>query len=437
MFQVAVIADDFTSVTDCTISFAAHGLTTAALISVPEGEYPPSQVIGLNTDSRVIAPQIAYERNKAAAEQLRRQGCRHLYKSVDSTLRGNLGAEIDGVMDGCGASLALVAPAFPHYGRTTVNGFHYLNGNLLENSPIARDPSCPAKESEIAKILRTQSGRKSALLPLDIVRGDDQSFLEAVRSMQSDGYELLIADAETEDDLGRVAKLAAVLENALVVGSTGLVRHMAACWSSGNDAEGIPFQKTDKNIIVAAASVSPVTAGQVEQLLLTNQAARCLVPPDVIAFGDVGEYEELAAAILESGQDLVLQVDSSPKARKRSSQAGKLAGVTDTEVGARIVKALARITAGLLSNGLSEAVVMTGGDMAQAVLQEFGSGGMELYGEVEPGIPIGRLMGDNQYLAVTKAGAFGTPQALLTACAMLRQRSESTLLKNHAGEEKY
>ena len=420
MYHTAVIADDFTSVTDCTIAFTNRGLSTAALTCVPEGTPPQAQVLGLNTDSRTVEPKVAYERNRKAALLLKQAGCQFIYKSVDSTLRGNLGAEIDGVMDGLELPIALVAPAFPHYGRTTLEGVHYLNGARLEDSPIARDPACPAKESEIRKILAAQSGRKGACLGLDVVRGTTEGFAAAVAKLQAEGYAFLIPDVETEEDLARIAGHSAALGRCLVVGSTGLSRHMAQQWCDGSEAGGNAVPTTDKPILVAAASVSPVTAGQVEQLLEEGGAARCLISPTQAAFGNMSGYAARAEEILKAGKDLVLQVDSSPEARQESEQAAQKAGLSRSQTAERIAAAMSSLTRDLLSSGLSEGAVLTGGDMAQAVLDIFGSPGMELYGEVEPGIPLGRLMGEGNYLAVTKAGAFGTPQAICTARRLLK-----------------
>jgi uncharacterized protein YgbK (DUF1537 family) len=65
-------------------------------------------------------------------------------------------------------------------------------------------------------------------------------------------------------------------------------------------------------------------------------------------------------------------------------------------------------------------LVMTGGDTARAVCRHLGATGVELISEVEPGVPLGRLVGRTQLLAVTKAGAFGSEQALLRAVDQLK-----------------
>lgn len=419
MYDTAVIADDFTSVTDCTIPFACRGLSTAALIAVPRGALPEARVLGVNTDSRTALPRDAYRRSREAAERLREAGVRHVYKSVDSTLRGNLGAEIDGVMDGLGFSLALVAPAFPHYGRTTAGGIHYLNGLRLEETALARDPACPARESDLARILAAQSRRRPACLGTEAVRGGPDRFLRELEALRAGGYGLVVLDAETEEDLERIARHAAGT-GCLVVGSTGLARHMAGPWCEDAQPRVSPPPGTGKPVIVAAASVSPVTAAQADRLLAEGNAGRVLICPRQAAFAAADVYAAEAEAILASGRDLILQVDASPRARQASEEAARAAGLSQSAVGGRIAAAISGLARDLLRRGLSDGIIMTGGDMAQAVLRDFDCPGMELWGEVEPGIPAGRLMGPAPYRAVTKAGAFGTEDALCAARRWIR-----------------
>ena len=430
MDQIAILADDFTSVTDCTIPFAGRGLSTAALLEVPQGAFPPVQVLGLNTDSRALLPQDAYRRNLQAAQRLREGGYQRVYKSVDSTLRGNLGAELDGVLDGLGKAVALIAPAFPHYGRTTIGGVHYLNGARLEDSPIARDPACPAKESEIIKILGRQSRRKAARLGLESIRAPHAQFAEAVGALHAQGVGLIVLDAETEGDLEQIARHAALMEPCLVVGSTGLSRHLPEQWCLKKQAENTSHPTTQKPIIVAAASVSPITSGQVAALVEEGGAERCLVSPDEAALGNLASLLTRGEAVLHRGVDLVLQVDASPQARERSQRAAREAGLSSNQMGERIVAALSALVEKWISQGLTEGVVLTGGDMAQALLQRCNSPGISLYGEVEPGIPAGWLMGRYRCLAVTKAGAFGTPRALCAARRFLKAGSQVPL-ENH------
>jgi len=66
-------------------------------------------------------------------------------------------------------------------------------------------------------------------------------------------------------------------------------------------------------------------------------------------------------------------------------------------------------------------VVLTGGQTARLTCQALGVRAIDLLGEVQPGIPVGRLIGGmwHDALVVTKAGGFGGPSALLDALRLV------------------
>ena len=55
-----------------------------------------------------------------------------------------------------------------------------------------------------------------------------------------------------------------------------------------------------------------------------------------------------------------------------------------------------------------------------------GATGLRVDDELEPGVPIGRLLGPRPYRVVTKAGGFGSPDVLRTACEALAGSRRST-----------
>ena len=83
------------------------------------------------------------------------------------------------------------------------------------------------------------------------------------------------------------------------------------------------------------------------------------------------------------------------------------------------VEALAEAVDGLSEEGLFDALVLTGGETAVGVARRLGAVGIRLEGEVEPGIPVGFLIGPRPYRVVTKAGAFGEPGTLVGAVETL------------------
>jgi uncharacterized protein YgbK (DUF1537 family) len=73
-------------------------------------------------------------------------------------------------------------------------------------------------------------------------------------------------------------------------------------------------------------------------------------------------------------------------------------------------------------------LILTGGATARMVCAQLGASGIQLLGEVQPGLPVGRLTGGlwDGVTVLTKAGAFGPPDALLDALRALGPSSLDT-----------
>jgi len=156
----AVIADDLTGAGDAGVQFAAAGMRTRTL----RGDWMPAHLAGaevvvVDTASRGLTAAEAYRRVRAAAERLQEAAVQLVYKKVDSTLRGPLGAEIDAVMDVCRPTMALVCPAYPAQGRTLVDGVLLVGGVPVAKTPAAADPQAPVQESHVPTLLTRQMRR--------------------------------------------------------------------------------------------------------------------------------------------------------------------------------------------------------------------------------------------------------------------------------------
>lgn len=113
----------------------------------------------INTDSRHDAPARAAAKVRSAVRSLRRWGAVRLYKKIDSTLRGPLGAETDAFLRaGKFAGPLFFIPAFPGAGRTLVGGRLLVNGVPLNRTPFGRDPRSPRRTARVAALLRRPRG---------------------------------------------------------------------------------------------------------------------------------------------------------------------------------------------------------------------------------------------------------------------------------------
>ena len=162
---IAILADDLTSAGDGAAPFRQAGhdarilLTTTA--SVPRHAVGVSAV---DLGSRVLDEEAAALRTWRAARLF--AGSELLFKTVDSTLRGHVAAEVRAAWAGSRRRAVVIAPAFPAEGRVTVEGVQYVRGVPVHESDYARDPVHPVRCSDLAMlfpeaVLGSQTGQPS------------------------------------------------------------------------------------------------------------------------------------------------------------------------------------------------------------------------------------------------------------------------------------
>ena len=78
--------------------------------------------IVIDTESRTVHPDHAYEIVSHALEDVDFDSFRYVIKKVDSTMRGNIAAEIKAVDEHFKPELMIFAPALPDLKRTTIDG---------------------------------------------------------------------------------------------------------------------------------------------------------------------------------------------------------------------------------------------------------------------------------------------------------------------------
>ncbi len=424
MTRIAVIADDLTGANDTGVQFAKQGLTTVVLLDARQlNNGAASDVVVVDTDSRARPAGEAYKRAAQAARMLKSGGIAAIYKKIDSTLRGNLGAEIDAIMDECGLRLAVVAPAFPKNGRVTVGGLHLLNGVPLEASEIARDPRMPVKESSLPALLASKTKRSVGHIGLKIMLAGEAALAAELARLAGDGVEVIACDAWQDEQLKNLAAaiVASGLE-ALWVGSAGLAEYLpAALGLSGGARRAGP-------VAVIAGSVSNVTRSQVAKLSERPDVAHIMVTPAALLTdgrreAEIGRCFTAAAAAIREGKSAVLASGYSDDVVNATRQEAKALGLDGQRMGELIAAGLGEMGARLAGETSLGGLVLTGGDIAVAVCAALGATGLKVIREVATGVPLGELQGGRRdgLKVVTKAGAFGGDDVLVKALEALQQ----------------
>ncbi len=202
--KVGILADDLTSATDGAAPFVSMGHRCVVFTDHRRSPPDDAAIVSVNKASRATSVEDAVDRATLAAKSL--VSADILYNTVDSTIRGHVGAEITAALAASGRSIAIVAPAFPAVGRTTEGGRQLLRGVPLENTEFAKDPLHPITDSHLRALFRSIPDAEVRFLGLAEIRALKSGELIA------DGRKLLIADAAMQEDLALLVKSAAVSE---------------------------------------------------------------------------------------------------------------------------------------------------------------------------------------------------------------------------------
>jgi uncharacterized protein YgbK (DUF1537 family) len=421
--KIAVIADDLTGANDTGAKFAGKGLKTVVCLKPDASGIEDYPVVVVDTDSRSVHPESAYELTKLGIQTLLRQKFNLFYKKIDSTMRGNIGAEFDAVYDTLRPRFIFFTPAFPAQHRTVRNGCLYVGDRPLHETEFASDPRSPAKDAFVPRIVESQSKRKVGLISAAEWCAPER-LASKLEQFEKEDIAYVLFDASTERDLHRVAEWGKRQPYFVVwAGSAGL----ADALLPATNAPALAFVRLSASpVLCVSGSVHPQTRRQVQILSdQPNVVNLRLGLAEVLAGGAVLEKEirriaDEADQAVRERRDLLLCLAEGPGKANTFGRDGAIFG--EREISDRIADALGFAAAEILRTGGIDRLVLTGGDTARRVCFHADMCTYEILSEVEPGVPFGKLRGDrgNEKYAVTKAGGFGTDQTLLRAVAAIK-----------------
>jgi D-threonate/D-erythronate kinase len=388
MTELVIVADDLTGAADSAALMTRRGRTSIVLEA--GGEWPADDVLAVDTDSRHREPAVAAAAVTDATRRAVSLGAQ-VVKKIDSTLRGNVAAELRAMSDVFAASgehrLLVVAPAFPATGRTTVDGVVHVDGQRL---------SAHGSDGDVVGLLG-RGGLRAGHLGRVALSGPDAL---AERLVQAhDRWEAVVVDSESDRDLETVvAASRRTSVPVLLAGSGGLTRPLAGPpRPSYDDAAG------DRPVLVVVGSYASVSRAQRHRLVESGLTPVLLHDDDEANTSRT--VDDLVRALAHG--DAVLSPD--PDAPVDRGQA------------ARVAQLLADAATGVLDR--VGTLVATGGETARAVLTTAGVSRLVVSGEVEPGVVRGRVP-ELDLDVVTKAGAFGDADALVRCLPHLQTIEE-------------
>jgi uncharacterized protein YgbK (DUF1537 family) len=415
MTRVLILADDLSGAADCGIACVNAGLNTIVSLGLPSDGFEVD-VLSVDADTRSLSAAAASERMQSLVEVHAEDPTLLLFKKIDSTLRGHLGPELAAVLAArrtiVKTAVAIMAPAFPVNGRTTVGGMHYVHGRPLHETEIWKNQNMSG-EAHIPQMFEG-SGLTCACLDLSTVRSSHETLVRAVHEA-AQSSDVLVCDAETDSDLLAIARCATGLqEKAVWVGSAGLAHQLPKATGLAIRAEDVVphLPATSGSILFVIGSTSSTTKQQAVTLLSSSDIHGIVVPPEVLLEGPEGpDWSAFTNDLYEAvkrGEDVILLCGAEPKV-----------AVADRS---RLSLALAEMTAAL--HGRVGALVASGGETARKVLDRWGVHTLQLHGELERGVPVSSAVIDRSLplTVITKAGDFGQPYTLMHCREWLKQK---------------
>nr|WP_264477747.1 four-carbon acid sugar kinase family protein [Halomonas malpeensis] len=385
-----IVADDLTGTADSAVGCTQAGLATAVVLGAQATEC--AEAVALDLDSRGVSAAEAAERHRQALAAWQGR-FRCLFKKVDSTLRGNVAAEIASLVPLAG--MAIVAPAYPATGRTTRGGRQYLDGVPVEQTEVWTNEGIQGR----ANLVEMLEGAELACARLDLAMLRNDADLTATLAGHRDrGIQALVCDAEDEADLARLAARSAALSGVFWVGSAGLGNHLPKALGLIGQGERLRSLIGTPHTLIVIGSMSGVSHRQADRLLESPQAPT-LIEIDASALRASGDLREIEACLddaLARRQNVMVRLR---QGTDRNAAEGPLLG-----------QALAALLAPRL--GRVERLIATGGATARAILVEAGIARLALVDAPDTGMarllaatPAGPLE------VITKAGGFGDEHA--------------------------
>ena len=201
MEKLLIIADDFTGSLDTGVQFAGYDarikILTRPLYDFSSIERDVS-VLVVNANTRHLSPEKAYETVYSIVKGALAAGFSHVYKKVDSGLRGNIGSELAAVMDAASLDNIHFVPSFPKLGRFVSGGRLFIDGKPLTESIFAKDPFNPAHSDSVLDIISSSTDKN---VILNSFEGNGIHVYDAVTEEDLEEYPHLRM-AEGESDTG-------------------------------------------------------------------------------------------------------------------------------------------------------------------------------------------------------------------------------------------
>ena len=414
MQKYIVIADDLTGSNATCSLFKKIGLRAASILKLQGDINYDVDVISYSTASRGLDKEEAYKKVSEAIKILKNKDVLVYNKRIDSTLRGNIGTEINAMLDNLEDDrIAVVIPSYPDSGRIVVNKTMLVNGVLLENSDAGKDPKTPIKTSCVESLIQKGIKYSSTYFTLSDI---EQPIEEIVKKIQEaiKKSRVLIFDTVNNEDIIKISR-------AIIQSNINIITVDPGPFTLYFSKELQKKKHLEKKILMLIGSVTETTKKQIEYILqeedifLVKMKAESFFEKEscikeierVISFIKKGieSYELFLITTSPIGDEKKLDLkEIAHKLNTTVEDVSKIIANTLTETAVRVLKETQKF----------EGVYSSGGDITIALLEKLEAIGVEIREEVIPLAAYGRIIGGDfpNLKLVSKGGMVGDEKTI-------------------------
>ena len=417
MQKYIVIADDLTGSNATCSLLKKIGLRAASILKLQNGMKYDADVISYSTGSRGLDKEEAYKRVSEAIKILKDKNVLVYNKRIDSTLRGNIGAEINAMLDNLeNDRIAVVVPAYPDSKRIVVNKTMLVNGVLLENSDAGKDPKTPIKTSCVETLIQKDCKYSSTYLELADIEQPIEKLIKKIQK-STEKSRVLIFDAVNNEDIIKISR-------AIIQSNINIITVDPGPFTLYFSKELQKEKHLEKKILMLIGSVTETTKKQIEYILqeedifLVKMKAESFFEKEscikeierVISFIKKGieSYELFLITTSPIGDEKKLDLkEIAHKLNTTVEDVSKIIANTLTETAVRVLKETQKF----------EGVYSSGGDITIALLEKLKAIGVEIREEVIPLAAYGRIIGgDFSNLKLVSKGGMVGDETVIKLC---------------------
>jgi len=416
---LATVADDFTGASDQASMLAGAGARSLLVLdpafSVPSADWDAvtyaSRLRSIPaSEARTLAAELVAKARLTGQNMVQLKYC----STFDSTPEGNIGPCLDVALDAFeGLPGTIVVPALPVNGRTTYQGYHFVLGAPLDESPMRDHPLNPMADANLVRWLSRQTPRGVGLVPCETVEHGPEAVAAALREMWGAGTPYVVIDCLSQTHVRTIAR--AVWDLPLISGSSALPMELPAVWREKGILGPARDAGSDQGHVVCHAPVLALAGSCAQQTLRQIEAAEgfTLAPMDIDNLIS-GEGEQEARRVMglvrpglrDAGRVLVAS-SQAPAARAETEARASDAGLSARELGLLIEGLLSKLAAWAVEELGLRHLLVAGGETSGAVCEALGLQALEMVREIDPGVPLCRSATEPRLLIALKGGNFG------------------------------